>query len=118
MDFQHEVIICIVNEGFSETAMDAARPAGATGGTVMRAHGTASPDAEKYYGITVTPHKEIVMILTDKEHRNGILKALYAACGPTLPAQGIAFALPVDGVAGLGENSAAKQRELNGAGAE
>ena len=42
MDFQHEVIICIVNEGFSETAMDAARPAGATGGTVMRAHGTAS----------------------------------------------------------------------------
>ena len=40
--FEHQVVICIVNNGFADEAMDAARDVGARGGTVLSARGTAS----------------------------------------------------------------------------
>ena len=45
MSFKHEVILCIVNNGFSEAVMDAAREAGARGGTIIHARGTANKNA-------------------------------------------------------------------------
>lgn len=101
MEFEHEVIFCIVNEGFSEAVMDAARRAGATGGTVIRSRGTANAEAEKLFGITVSPQKEIVMMLVKTELRNGILHTLYQAIGLDTPGHGIAFSLPVDGAVGV-----------------
>ncbi|MBP5632040.1 MAG: P-II family nitrogen regulator [Clostridia bacterium] len=101
MDFEHEVIFCIVNEGFSEVVMEAARRAGARGGTVLRARGTANVEAEKVFGISVSPQKEIVMILVPAEIRNDILHSLYSTCGLDTPGHGIAFALPVDAVVGI-----------------
>ena len=50
---EFQVIICIVNAGFSEEAMDAARKAGARGGTIMHGRGTASKEAEKIFNITI-----------------------------------------------------------------
>ena len=47
-NYKHEVIICIVNSGFSEAVMDAARELGARGGTVIRGRGTANAEAEIY----------------------------------------------------------------------
>ena len=101
MDFEHEVIFCIVNEGFSEVVMEAARRAGARGGTVLRARGTANIEAEKVFGISVSPQKEIVMILVPAGIRNDVLHALYSTCGLDTPGHGIAFALPVDAVVGI-----------------
>ena len=105
MDFTHECIICIVNDGYSETVMEAAKKAGARGGTVLGARGTATKDAEKFFGITIHPEKEIVMILTEKEKRDGILHALYKKVGLQTKGQGIAFALPVDAVGGIEESA-------------
>lgn len=104
-NYKHEIIICIVNSGFSETVMDAARELGARGGTVIRARGTANAEAEKLYGIAIQPEKEIVMILVDSELKNDILHALYKAAGLKTPGQGIAFSMPVEDVVGLNENS-------------
>ena len=101
--YKHEVIICIVNSGFSESVMDAARELGARGGTVIRGRGTANAEAEKLYGIAIQPEKEIVMILVDTAIKNGILHALYKSVGLQTPGQGIAFALPVEDVVGLSE---------------
>ena len=101
MSYENEVIFCIVNEGFSEAVMDAARRAGARGGTVIRSHGTANAEAEKMFGITISPQKEIVMMLVDASCRNDILHALYTSIGLDTPGQGIAFSMPVDGVAGV-----------------
>ncbi|MBP5312492.1 MAG: P-II family nitrogen regulator [Clostridia bacterium] len=101
MDISHEVVFCIVNEGFSEVVMDAAKRAGARGGTVLRARGTANVDAEKFFGISITPQKEIVMILVPAEIRNDVLHNLYSMCGLDTPGHGIAFALPVDQVIGI-----------------
>ena len=101
MKYSHEVIFCIVNAGFSDAVMDAAKEFGARGGTVIRGRGTAAPEAEKLFGITVEPEKEIVMILVSSEIRNDILHALYKSVGLKTPGQGIAFSLPVDSVVGL-----------------
>ena len=96
-----EVVLCILNNGFSEAAMDAARAVGAKGGTIMHGRGTASKDAEKLFNITVQPEKEIVMILVVEKIRDAVLKALYDAVGVNTEAQGIAFTLPVESVVGL-----------------
>ena len=111
MTFQHEVIFCIVNAGFSEAVMDAAKEFGARGGTVIRARGTANAEAEKLFQIAIQPEKEIVMILVDSKIKNDILHALYQAVGLKTPGQGIAFSLPVDEVVGL--SSAPNAEENN-----
>lgn len=99
--YKHEVIMCIVNSGFSDSVMDAARELGARGGTVIRARGTANAEAEKLFNIAIQPEKEIVMILVDTQIKNDILHALYKAVGLKTPGQGIAFSMPVEDVVGL-----------------
>lgn len=109
MPFEHECIICIVNTGFSDAVMDAAKRFGARGGTVIHARGTANQEAEKFYQLTITPDKELVMILVPSEIKDDILHALYQAVGRNTPGQGIAFSLPVDATVGLNESPAADQ---------
>jgi type III secretion system FlhB-like substrate exporter len=96
-----EVILCILNSGFSEEAMDAAKKAGARGGTIMHGRGTASKEAEKLFNITIQPEKEIVMILVKSEIRDKIMKSLYDAVGVNTQAQGIAFSMPVEDTIGI-----------------
>lgn len=100
-EFNHEVILCIINNGFSDAVMDAAREFGASGGTVINARGTASLEAEKLFNITVQPEKEIVMIVVKKEIRDDVLHALYKKVGLETPGQGIAFSIPVTDVTGI-----------------
>jgi nitrogen regulatory protein PII len=104
MKFKHEAIFCIVNSGYSEAVMDAAKKLGASGGTVINARGTASKEAESFFGITIQPDKEIVMILVPSSIKNDVLHALYKEVGLDSAGQGIAFALPVDGVVGITPN--------------
>ena len=101
--YEHEVIFCVVNAGFSEAAMDAAKKCGARGGTVIHARGTANSEVEKKFEIAVQPEKEIVMILVPTELKDDILHGLYRAVGLKTPGQGIAFSMPVDAAVGLSE---------------
>ena len=101
MAYEYEMIVCIVNTGFSDAVMDAARKYGARGGTVLHARGTANPEAESFFKITIQPEKEVVMILVPSEIKNDILHALYKDVGLNSPGQGIAFTLPVDAAVGL-----------------
>lgn len=110
MDNEFVMILCIINNGFSETAMDAAKMCGARGGTVIHGRGTASKEAEKFFNISIQPEKEIVMILAKKEIKAAILQGLYNAVGTSTPAQGIAFALPVDEVIGIDNNKKAVEK--------
>ena len=100
-EYTHEAIFCIVNSGYSEAVMDAAKKFGARGGTVINARGTASKEAETFFHITIEPEKEIVMILVPSLIKDNILKALYDEVGLETAGQGIAFSMPVDGVVGI-----------------
>ena len=108
---KHEMIMCIVNSGFSETVMDAAREFGARGGTVIRGRGTANIEAETLYGIAIQPDKEIVLILVDTAIKNDILHAVYKAAGLNTPGQGIAFSVPVEDVVGISLESPEESAE-------
>lgn len=98
---KYQVIFCIVNAGFTDVVMDAARAAGARGGTVIHARGTANQEAEKYFRITVQPEKDMVMILVTEDIKDAVLHALYREAGLQTAGQGIAFSMEVDEVVGL-----------------
>ena len=98
---KHEMIMCIVNAGFSETVMEAAKSAGARGGTILNGRGTANKEAESFFHIAIQPEKEVVMILVSAEIKDAVLHALYQKAGLDTMGQGIAFSLPVDEVVGL-----------------
>ena len=69
----YEVVFCVVNAGYSELVMDAAKEVGARGGTVIHARGTANKEAEKFFSITIQPDKEIVMILVPSKIKDEVL---------------------------------------------
>ena len=100
-DKNFQVIVCIVNNGFADEAMDAARAVGAKGGTVMSARGTANLEAEKAFHIQIQPEKEMIMIIVSEDIKEDVMHALYRSVGTHTPAHGIAFAMPVDGVVGV-----------------
>jgi nitrogen regulatory protein PII len=108
MEFNHEAIFCIVNSGYSEAVMEAAKKFGARGGTVINARGTASKEAETFFHITIQPEKEIVMILVPAEIKENVMHALYKEVGLDTAGQGIAFAMPVDGVVGISSGNEQK----------
>ena len=70
---KQEMILCIVNSGFSDTVMNAARGEGAKGGTVFSGRGTANKEAEQFFGITVHPEKDIVMLLVPAKIKDKVL---------------------------------------------
>ena len=101
MKEKYEMIMCIVNSGFSETVMSCARECGANGGTVIQGRGTAKDEVESAFNISIHPEKEIVMILVNKSIKDAVLHSLYKNIGLDSPGQGIAFTVPVDDVVGL-----------------
>lgn len=101
MDFSHELIYVILNEGHSDVVMQAARSAGATGGTVMVGKGTGSKDKGKFLGISLASEKDVVFIVSEAEKKSAIMKAIVEQAGPQTEAAAICFSLPVSQVEGL-----------------
>ena len=100
-NYEYELIVCIVNDGFSEVVMDAARNVGARGGTVVNARGTANKQAENIFNIVIQPEKEMVMIVVPANIKQDVLHAIYQHAGLSTHGQGIAFSLPVDNIVGI-----------------
>lgn len=100
-DTTHELIIAIANQGYIELVMDAARGAGAYGGTVIHAKGTGMEQAEKFMGVSLAAEKEMIFIVAKKEQKNKIMKAVMEQAGLESKAKTILFSLPVTDTAGL-----------------
>ena len=107
-EITHELLVVITNQGHTDTVMDAARAAGATGGTAVHAKGTGTELAKKFFGVSIAAEKELIFILTLEETRVPIMKAIMAQAGMQTEAQSLVFSLPVSDIAGLrrldGEN--------------
>mgnify|MGYP002623837773 CR=1 FL=1 len=96
-----EIIIAIINEGFSDVVMNAAREKGARGGTIAHARGTGTKEMEKKYGIVITPQKEMIYILASTKIRDDVMSAINQVAGIGTNGQGIVFSLPVSNISGL-----------------
>ena len=97
----HELVVVITNQGHTDQVMDAARSAGATGGTTIHAKGTGVEAVRKFFGVSIAAEREIVFILTREENRREIMKAVMARAGTQTEAQSVVFSLPVSAIAGL-----------------
>jgi len=101
MSNNHDLIVSIINKGYSDPFMNTAREAGALGGTIINGRGQAHEGAVKFFGISVEDEKDIILILTSRKKKAAIMKAICETHGLNSSAQGIVFALPVDNVLGL-----------------
>ena len=77
-DKSYQMINVIVNKGYAEDAMEAARKAGAGGGTIIGARGTAKEGDAAFFGMKIVPEKEMLMILVPAEKKEDIVAAITA----------------------------------------
>lgn len=75
-DNTYQMINVIVNKGYAEDAMAAARKAGAGGGTIIGARGTAKEGDAAFFGMKIVPEKEMLMILVPAEQKDAIVQAI------------------------------------------
>lgn len=103
-DCKHMLIAAVVNQGYSEQVMDAARTAGAAGGSVLHSrHIVGNGVDTSFWGLNVQEEKEIILIIAGSESKLPIMKAIGEECGMRTEAQGLVVSLPIDTVLGLGE---------------
>ena len=80
-EIAHDLIVVIANQGSTDLVMDAAREAGATGGTVIHAKGTGTDLVRKFFGVSIASEQEMVFILARSEAKKPIMKAIMAKAG-------------------------------------
>ena len=101
MHSEYELIVAIYEKGFTDTVMDAARAAGARGGTTIKALGTGSKVGEKFFGISLAAEKEMVFIVSDVEKKKDIMLSIMQGAGIKTKAHALVFSLPVSETAGF-----------------
>jgi nitrogen regulatory protein PII len=103
IEIKNDLIISILNNGYSDEFMKVARDAGARGGTVINARGLSQQKVKRFLGISVQEEKEIIIILTDRNKKIPIMQAVSSEYGTTSKAEGVVFSLPVDQVMSLNQ---------------
>ena len=101
MQTDKELIVIICESGHTDEVMQAARAAGAGGGTVLHAKGTGTAIAEKFLGLSLAEEKEMLFIVARTAEKRGIMAAVTEKAGLNTPARAISFSLPVSATAGL-----------------
>ncbi len=102
INYNYEIVLAIANEGYTDTVMDAAREAGARGGTVLHGKGTGSKDAAKFFGVSIASEKEVIMIVAKSSEKAAIMKSIIDKAGNQTDAGAVVMSLPVSAVAGFG----------------
>ncbi len=97
----YSMIMAIVDQGYSEDVMNAARPIGASGGTVFHSRRAGSEETLRFWGISVQQEREIVIILAPKADKMPIMEAINKDCGMHSAAHGVVLSVPVDSVVGI-----------------
>lgn len=102
----HFCIMTIVDKGKSKDCINAAKAAGARGGTVMHGHGAGVP-TDYYYPLIIEPQKDVVMVLTSKDNVFKIKDRIIKDLELYKEGSGVIFILPVIKMSGLLENKEA-----------
>jgi len=100
-DHPYALLWVSVKAGHGDEAVDAARKAGARGGTVLKGNRCSTEEASSFLGISIREEQDFVMIVVPQEQKSAVMQAVTAACGLNTPAHGVTAALPVDEVMGL-----------------
>ncbi len=108
----YELIVAVVHADRVDDAMEAARSAGAAGGTIIRARSMENKKAEQLIGLSLSVEQEILLILAKKEGKLAIMEALNERVGLKTDANGVIFSLPVDHTVGIGAEDDFAQEKI------
>ncbi len=98
----HELVIAVVNQKYTETAIEAARSAGATGATVFHTRSTDNARAEQSMGTVLPEQTDSIFFLTTEEYKLKIMEAVRDYAGLKTEGGAVIFSLPVDDLVGIG----------------
>jgi len=96
-----KIVFAPVKTHKTDTIVDAAKAAGATGATIIPARGTGMHEAKTFFGLTLKDQTDIVMFLLEEHIVKQVLEAIKTAGEFDKPGTGIAFVLSVEEVLGL-----------------
>lgn len=98
-----DAVVVVMERGYTNVAMDAARRAGARGGTVISARGIAEDEVKRFFGIEIQAEKEIVFLIVRSDERQTVMTALMQAVGMKTRSHGLVLSLPLTGAIGLAD---------------
>ena len=98
----HELVVAVVNEKFSDVAVEAARQAGATGATVFHTRSTDNSKVEQAMGAAIPEDTDTIFFLTSSEYKIKIMEALRDSAGLKTDGSAVIFSMPVDDLVGIG----------------
>ena len=101
LNYAHELIVAVCSQGCTDMVMNAARAAGARGGTVLHGKGTGAKGAPKFYNITIAQEKEMILIVAATSQKAAIMQSILKKAGPDSKAGTILFSLPTTQGAGF-----------------
>ncbi len=98
-----ECIITIVDGGYSDYVVDAAKQSKAQGATIINARGSTASENSEFFKLNIQPDKQIVMILCKKEQTKEIVESISKAAGLNTKAHALSFVLPVEDAVGMAQ---------------
>lgn len=98
----YELVIAVVNEKYSDAAIDAARAAGATGATVFHTRSVDNAKVEQGMGAALPDETDSIFFLTSSEYKLKIMEAIRDSAGLKTDGSAVIFSVPVDDLVGIG----------------
>ena len=98
-----DVVAVVMERGYTNVAMDAARKAGARGGTVISARGIAENEVKRFFGIEIQAEKEIVFLVVKSAEKQQVMTELMRAVGTRTRSHGLILSMPVSDAIGLAD---------------
>lgn len=110
-DETYKLVVAVVQRGYSDEAINAARSKGAKGAVILNGKGKGESE-RKFFGFQVDPENETVLILVKEIDCVPIVKAIYSAVDYKSSARGMVFVLPVSYVSGMTHSKIEETEQL------
>lgn len=107
----HDLIIAVVNQKFTDRALESARQAGATGATILHTRSINNERAEQIIGTAMKQETDTIMLLASSEYKLKIMEAIRDNAGLKTDGGAVIFSVPVDSIAGIGRFADASEEE-------
>ena len=109
-----KLIVAMVTDDLTDSVVQTAREAGATGCTVItNARGEGLTPAKTFLGLTVEGLRDVILLLVEQHLSRRILETIERACQfDEDPGRGIAFQVDIEDAVGLASQLATIESEI------
>lgn len=97
----YQQVMVVVDKGKAELVIEAAKKAGARGGTIINGRGSGIHETAKVFNMEIEPEKEIVIIICDSSLTEGITISIRNELEIDKPGNGIIFIQNISQAYGL-----------------